>query len=95
MSKNSDYCFAALKLIEQLYKDGKIRIRDSHDNRYVIEDYRALDKHSKSLLIGDLQFFFKIKIFFDGLERALRNARTVTDCKYIIVRDNNIDKNNF
>lgn len=24
MSKNSDYCFAALKLIEQLYKDGKI-----------------------------------------------------------------------
>lgn len=24
MSKNPDYCFAALKLIEQLYKDGKI-----------------------------------------------------------------------
>lgn len=22
--KNPDYCFAALKLIEQLYKDGKI-----------------------------------------------------------------------
>ena len=38
----------------RVYKDGKIRIRDSHDNRYVIEDYRALDKHSKSLLIGDL-----------------------------------------
>ena len=36
----------------------------------------------------------KIKIFFDGLERALRNARTVTDCKYIIIRDNNdINKN--
>ena len=40
-------------------------------------------------------YSIKIKIFFDGLERALRNARTVTDCKYIIVRDNNIDKNNF
>ena len=24
MRKNPDYCFAALKLIEQLYKDGKI-----------------------------------------------------------------------
>ena len=24
MSYNPDYCFAALKLIEQLYKDGKI-----------------------------------------------------------------------
>lgn len=24
MSKNPDYCFAALKLIEQLYKDGKV-----------------------------------------------------------------------
>lgn len=24
MSKNPDYCFAALKLVEQLYKDGKI-----------------------------------------------------------------------
>ena len=24
MSKNPDYCFAALKLIEQLYKDGRI-----------------------------------------------------------------------
>jgi len=24
MSKNPDYCFAALKLIEPLYKDGKI-----------------------------------------------------------------------
>lgn len=24
LSKNPDYCFAALKLIEQLYRDGKI-----------------------------------------------------------------------
>ena len=24
MRKNPDYCFAALKLIEQLYKDGKV-----------------------------------------------------------------------
>lgn len=39
-------------------------------------------------------YSIKIKIFFDGLERALRNARTVTDCKYIIIRDNNdINKN--
>lgn len=38
----------------RVYKDGKIRIRDSHDNRYIIENYRALDKHSKALLIGDL-----------------------------------------
>ena len=24
LSKNSEYCFAALKLIEQLFRDGKI-----------------------------------------------------------------------
>ena len=24
LSKNPDYCFAALKLIEQLFRDGKI-----------------------------------------------------------------------
>ena len=38
----------------RVYKDGKIRVRDSDDNRYVIEDYRSLDKHSRALLIGDL-----------------------------------------
>ena len=45
-------------------------------------------------IIWDAIYSIKIKIFFDGLERALRNARTVTDCKYIIIRDNNdINKN--
>ena len=38
----------------RVYKDGKVRIRDSHDNRYVIEDYRKLDKHSRRLLASDL-----------------------------------------
>ena len=35
-------------------RDGRIRVRDSDDNRYIITDYRALDKHSKSQLIGDI-----------------------------------------
>ena len=38
----------------KVYKDGRVRVRDSDDNRYVITDYRALDKHSKSQLIADL-----------------------------------------
>jgi len=36
------------------YKDGRVRVRDSDDNRYVITDYRTLDKHSKNQLIADL-----------------------------------------
>lgn len=35
-------------------RDGRIRVRDSDDNRYIITDYRALDKHSRSQLIGDV-----------------------------------------
>ena len=35
-------------------KDGSVRVRDSDDNRYVIEDYRALDKSSRAYLISDL-----------------------------------------
>ena len=38
----------------KVYKDGRVRVRDSDDNRYVITDYRQLDKHSKSQLIADL-----------------------------------------
>ena len=32
-------------------KDGKVRIRDADDNRYVIEDYKKLDPHSRARLI--------------------------------------------
>ena len=35
-------------------QDGRIRVRDSDDNRYLIPDYRALDKHSRSQLTGDI-----------------------------------------
>lgn len=35
-SKNPKYCFAALKLIEQLYKDGKI---PSYMFRNILNDY--------------------------------------------------------
>ena len=38
----------------RVYPDGRVRVRDSDDNRYVIDDYRALDKHSRSQLIADL-----------------------------------------
>jgi hypothetical protein len=38
----------------KVFKDGKVRVRDSDDNRYVIDDYRALDAHSKARLIADL-----------------------------------------
>jgi len=36
------------------YGDGCVRVRDSDDNRYVIEDYRKLDRRSQSFLIVDL-----------------------------------------
>ena len=29
-------------------------VRDADDNRYVIEDYRKLDSHSRRLLMADL-----------------------------------------
>ena len=35
----------------KVYRDGRVRIRDADDNRYVIDDYRALDSHSKARLI--------------------------------------------
>ena len=35
-------------------ENGGVRLRDSDDNRYVIEDYRALDSHSRAQLIADL-----------------------------------------
>ena len=38
----------------KVYKDGRVRVRDSDDNRYVITDYRQLDKHSRNQLIADL-----------------------------------------
>lgn len=38
----------------RVYSDGRVRVRDSDDNRYIITDYRKLDKHSKKQLIADL-----------------------------------------
>ena len=38
----------------RVYSDGRVRVRDSDDNRYLINDYKALDKHSRSQLISDL-----------------------------------------
>ena len=35
-------------------KNGYVRIRDADDNRYVIEDYHDLDRHSRAALIADL-----------------------------------------
>ena len=37
----------------KVYKDGRLRIRDADDNRYIIEDYQKLDTHSKYLLTSD------------------------------------------
>ncbi len=36
----------------KVYKDGKIRIRDADDNRYVIPDYTTMDAYSKAQLIS-------------------------------------------
>ena len=38
----------------RVYSGGCVRVRDSDDNRYIISDYRKLDKHSRHLLISDL-----------------------------------------
>ena len=35
-------------------KNGRVRVRDSDDNRYTIEDYRALDPQSRARLMVDL-----------------------------------------
>ena len=38
----------------KVYPDGRVRVRDSDDNRYTIDNWRKLDKHSKSQLIADI-----------------------------------------
>lgn len=38
----------------KVYSDGRVRVRDSDDNRYVIADYNTLDSHSKKLMIVDM-----------------------------------------
>ena len=38
----------------KVQKSGAVRVRDADDNRYVIEDYKALDPHSRAFLIADL-----------------------------------------
>jgi len=38
----------------RVHPDGSVRIRDSHDNRYVIADHRKLDKHSLRLISPDI-----------------------------------------
>jgi hypothetical protein len=38
----------------RVYSDGRVRVRDSDDNRYIITDYRKLDKHSKRQAVADL-----------------------------------------
>lgn len=38
----------------KVFKDGMVRVRDSDDNRYVIDDYNKLDAHSRARLIADL-----------------------------------------
>ena len=38
----------------KVYSDGRVRVRDSDDNRYTIPDYKALDAHSRALMIADL-----------------------------------------
>ena len=38
----------------RVYSDGRVRVRDSDDNRYIISDYRALDAHSRRQAVADL-----------------------------------------
>ena len=38
----------------RVYDDGRVRVRDSDDNRYIVEEFRNLDAHSKKLLIVDM-----------------------------------------
>lgn len=38
----------------KVYPGGKVRVRDSDDNRYTIDNYHELDAHSKALLIADI-----------------------------------------
>lgn len=38
----------------RVYKDGRVRVRDSDDNRYTIDDYRKLDPASRARLLIDV-----------------------------------------
>ena len=38
----------------RVYSDGRVRVRDSDDNRYIIADYRKLDSHSRRQAVADL-----------------------------------------
>ncbi len=38
----------------RVYSDGIVRIRDADDNRYVISDYKKLNKHSQHVLMADI-----------------------------------------
>lgn len=38
----------------RVYKNGRVRVRDSDDNRYTIDDYRSLDPQSKARLLVDI-----------------------------------------
>ena len=38
----------------KVQKSGAVRVRDADDNRYVIDDYKLLDAHSRAQLIADL-----------------------------------------
>jgi len=38
----------------KVFKDGKVRVRDSDDNRYTIDNYHELDPHSRARLIADM-----------------------------------------
>ena len=38
----------------KVFSDGRVRVRDSDDNRYVIDNYNDLDPQSKSKLIADI-----------------------------------------
>lgn len=38
----------------KVYKNGMVRVRDSDDNRYIIDNYNDLDAHSRACMISDL-----------------------------------------
>lgn len=38
----------------KVYPDGRVRVRDADDNRYVIDDYKALDQKSRKNMLADL-----------------------------------------
>lgn len=38
----------------KVFSNGRVRVRDSDDNRYIITDYNMLDRHSQAQLIADM-----------------------------------------